>query len=100
LGHHLQLVLTERPDAAQDILNDLSANKRGRASIAPLEFSRNGHTTFGEPMVGRDSVEPLSNGNGQSSGEGSTESRPTNNGHSNGNGYLHPVHAAEVVQAE
>jgi chromosome segregation protein len=56
LGHHLQLVLTERPAAAQEILNDLSANKRGRASIAPLEFARNGHTTFGEP--------PHHNGNG------------------------------------
>jgi chromosome segregation protein len=70
LGHHLQLVLTERPDAAQEILNDLSTNKRGRASIAPLEFARNGHTTFGEPI------------------------------HHNGNGHPHAVHAAEVVQAE
>src|SRR5204862_4459968 len=86
LGHHLQLVLTERPDAAQEILNDLSANKRGRASIAPLEFARNGHTSFGEAMVGGDSVEPLSNGNGHSSGEGSTESRPTNKGNGNGHG--------------
>lgn len=36
LGHHLQLVLTEEPDTAQQILAELSANKRGRASIAPL----------------------------------------------------------------
>ncbi len=36
LGHHLQLVLTEEPDAAQQILADLSTNKKGRASIAPL----------------------------------------------------------------
>ena len=38
LGHHLQLVLTEKPTAAQEILADLAANKRGRASIAALEL--------------------------------------------------------------
>ena len=36
LGHHLQVVLTERPESAQQILADLIANKRGRASIASL----------------------------------------------------------------
>ncbi len=36
LGHHLQLVLTAQPDAALGILADLSANRRGRASIAAL----------------------------------------------------------------
>jgi chromosome segregation protein len=36
LGHHLQLVLTERPESAHEILADLSATKKGRASIAPL----------------------------------------------------------------
>lgn len=44
LGHHLQLVLTEHPEAAQEILTDLSANKKGRASIAPLSLTRNGHS--------------------------------------------------------
>jgi chromosome segregation protein len=39
LGHHLQLVLTEHPDAAQKILADLSATKKGRASIAALSIS-------------------------------------------------------------
>jgi chromosome segregation protein len=38
LGHHLQLVLTEQTDAAQRILADLSANRKGRVSIAPLEL--------------------------------------------------------------
>ncbi len=38
LGHHLQLVLTEKPTAAQEILADLAANKRGRASVAALEL--------------------------------------------------------------
>jgi chromosome segregation protein len=36
LGHHLQLVLTERPESAQQILADLSARKVGRASVAAL----------------------------------------------------------------
>ncbi len=36
LGHNLQLVLTEQPESAQQILTDLSANKKGRASIAAL----------------------------------------------------------------
>ena len=38
LGHHLQLVLTEQPEAAQQILADLSAGRKGRASIAALKF--------------------------------------------------------------
>ena len=36
LGHNLQLVLTEQPASAQEILADLNANKSGRASIAAL----------------------------------------------------------------
>ena len=36
LGHNLQLVLTEQPESAQEILADLSANKTGRASVAAL----------------------------------------------------------------
>jgi chromosome segregation protein len=43
LGHHLQLVLTEQPESAHDILAELSAGNKGRASIAPLAFMRNGH---------------------------------------------------------
>ncbi len=42
LGHNLQLVLTHEPQTAHQILADLSANKRGRASIAPLALW-NGH---------------------------------------------------------
>jgi chromosome segregation protein len=38
LGHHLQLVLTEQPESAQEILADLSANKVGRASVAALSI--------------------------------------------------------------
>ncbi|HEU5125056.1 MAG TPA: chromosome segregation protein SMC [Verrucomicrobiae bacterium] len=36
LGHHLQLVLTEHPESAQQILADLNSSKAGRASIAAL----------------------------------------------------------------
>ena len=43
LGHHLQLVLTEQPEAAQQILNELNTNKKGRASIAALSLTQNGN---------------------------------------------------------
>jgi chromosome segregation protein len=36
LGHHLQLVLTEQPESAQQILADLTVSKAGRASVAAL----------------------------------------------------------------
>jgi chromosome segregation protein len=40
LGHHLQLVLTEQPESAQEILAELSANKTGRASVAALAIQQ------------------------------------------------------------
>jgi chromosome segregation protein len=40
LGHHLQLVLTEQPSSAQEILAELTANKSGRASIAALAIQQ------------------------------------------------------------
>ncbi len=46
LGHHLQLVITEQPEAAQRILADLSANKKGRASIASLALAASGCATL------------------------------------------------------
>lgn len=45
LGHHLQLVLTEHPESARQILDDLTSHKKGRASIAPLALSRNGNSS-------------------------------------------------------
>lgn len=36
LGHHLQLVLTEQPESAQQILSELASSKAGRASVAAL----------------------------------------------------------------
>ena len=57
LGHHLQLVLTEQPESAHQILADLNANKAGRASIAPLAFVGNGQADQpgGRPTVRRPS---------------------------------------------
>jgi len=43
LGQHLQLVLTEQPESAHQILADLNAKKAGRASVAPLAFVGNGN---------------------------------------------------------
>jgi chromosome segregation protein len=40
LGHHLQLVLTELPETAQQILVQLKASHKGRASIAPLALKQ------------------------------------------------------------
>jgi chromosome segregation protein len=40
LGHNLQLVLTEQPESAQEILAGLASNKQGRASIAALGLQR------------------------------------------------------------
>ncbi|TAK96576.1 MAG: chromosome segregation protein SMC [Verrucomicrobia bacterium] len=38
LGHHLQLVLTEQPESAQQILAELATSKVGRASVAALSI--------------------------------------------------------------
>ncbi len=44
LGHHLQLVLTDQPESAREILSELNAAKKGRASIAALALAgRNGN---------------------------------------------------------
>jgi chromosome segregation protein len=40
LGHNLQIVLTEQPASAQEILADLNANKAGRASVAALAINK------------------------------------------------------------
>src|SRR5438105_766288 len=45
LGHHLQLVLTEQPESARQVLGDLNANKKGRASVAALALKRSFDTS-------------------------------------------------------
>jgi chromosome segregation protein len=39
LGRHLELVLTDEPEAARRIVDDLRGNKTGRASVAALQLS-------------------------------------------------------------
>lgn len=39
LGHNLQLVLVENPTVAEQIVTTLTANKKGRASLAALDLS-------------------------------------------------------------
>ncbi len=51
LGHHLQLVITEQPEAARQILADLSANKKGRASIAALSLRSPGENAAAQPTA-------------------------------------------------
>ncbi|NJN05411.1 MAG: chromosome segregation protein SMC [Rhodobacteraceae bacterium] len=47
LGQNLQLVLTEQPEIAQEIIADLTAGRKGRASIAALGiFNGNGDVTL------------------------------------------------------
>jgi chromosome segregation protein len=40
LGYYLQLVLTDQPETARQILADLRANRKGRASIASLALQK------------------------------------------------------------
>jgi chromosome segregation protein len=68
LGHHLQLVLTEQPESARQILADLNQNKQGRASIAPLALLRNGIETVAFPQSttdGQPSPLPIPHLNGE-----------------------------------
>src|SRR6185436_15014250 len=57
LGHHLQLVLTEQPEAAQKILAELAESKAGRASVAALSIENADDKQLGfagEMSPGRD----------------------------------------------
>ena len=63
LGHHLQLVLTEHPESAQQILADLSANKAGRASVAALAMEYDDkQLAFEGDMAPGGGLEVLQNG--------------------------------------
>ena len=64
LGHHLQLVLTEQPESAQQILADLSANKTGRASVAALaiENTDDKQLAFDGDMAPGSGLDVLQNG--------------------------------------
>ncbi|MSU58027.1 MAG: chromosome segregation protein SMC [Pedosphaera sp.] len=67
LGHHLQLVLTEQPESAQQILAELSTNKVGRASVAALSIEHKDEKQLafaGElsPGASGTAAKPLGNG--------------------------------------
>ncbi len=64
LGHHLQLVLTEQPESAQQILADLSANKSGRASVAALAIQHKDENqlAFEGEMAPGDGLDVIQNG--------------------------------------
>ncbi len=63
LGHHLQLVLTERPESAQQILADLTANKVGRASVAALAMEYDAkQLAFEGDMAPGSGLEVIQNG--------------------------------------
>jgi chromosome segregation protein len=68
LGHHLQLVLTEQPESAQQILADLATNKRGRASIAALGLQGGANLQ---------SVRELPEGVRAAASQGSSDNGPT-----------------------
>lgn len=50
LGSQLQIVLTDQPEAAQQILSELAAQKRGRASIASLVLGAARRAAVSEAM--------------------------------------------------
>jgi chromosome segregation protein len=79
LGHHLQLVLAEKPETAQQIVADLSANKKGRASVAALDLKR----TFDTSVVAADRLADLQ-------GVGNDRGMPTQSA----------VHALAIVEAD
>jgi chromosome segregation protein len=63
LGHHLQLVLTEQPESAQQIIADLSANKVGRASVAALAIEWNAkQLAFEGDMAPGSGLDAIQNG--------------------------------------
>jgi chromosome segregation protein len=90
LGHHLQLVLTEQPETAEQILVELAANKKGRASIAALGLAtRSQPSEFtAEPGEITDGMEPVPNGVGFSA---QADEAPT---------FLAAVPAASVVESD
>lgn len=57
LGHNLQLVLTARPEQAQQILSELRDNRRGRASIASLSLLA-GDSGTSDPTAPADESSP------------------------------------------
>ncbi|MEW6158480.1 MAG: chromosome segregation protein SMC [Verrucomicrobiota bacterium] len=108
LGHHLQLVLTEQPEAAHRMIHELNTHKKGRASIAALTFFRNGFSNGNSNGHGNGhSTGEYANGNGhgadapQATGNGQTAHSTNGDAHSNGQGQLNGhLRALSVVESE
>ena len=60
LGQQLQLVLAQEPAAARQIIADLSAGKKGRASIAALALRASGENTATLPVYPEGATPALS----------------------------------------
>ncbi len=97
LGHHLQVVLTEQPASAHAILADLSAHKRGRASIAPLAWLHNaGGAAQSAPSAANPQNAAPRDGNGTESTGSQPELSPFTVPELNGI----PLAAIEVIQSD
>jgi chromosome segregation protein len=55
LGHHLQVLLTDTPEAAHQVLAELAARRQGRASIAPLKLMAQLKTNELQPVQSSES---------------------------------------------
>jgi chromosome segregation protein len=98
LGHHLQLVLTDRPEAAQEIVENLRRDKRGRASIAALSM-RNGtlpSDDVSERSLSQDSSS--TNGNGERGAALPTEAEPEQTSHATDQAPA--LRASDLVEAD
>jgi len=64
LGHHLQLVLTEQPESAQEIISELCTNKVGRASVAALslEYTNDKQLSFEGELAPGSGLDAIQNG--------------------------------------
>jgi len=64
LGHHLQLVLTEQPESAQEIISELCTNKVGRASVAALslEYTNDKQLSFEGDLAPGSGLDAIQNG--------------------------------------
>jgi chromosome segregation protein len=83
LGHNLQVVLTEKPESAQQILADLSASRKGRASVAALEI----HCPDDKQLVFAGEMSPDGQGGNANTAPGAVDLQPS-------------VAALEVIQAD
>ena len=92
LGHHLQLVLTEHAESAHQILADLTANKTGRASVAPLSLTRNGDAHVSDSLGAPASLPATTESSSPNTEHTPSPSTPSLNGT--------PLAAIEVIESD